>query len=399
MPPTISMTPTKRRSALQTPPTTENEQDHPRASTRSRWSSYLIALGLALAVVAWMASGYWNAGPEAVTTTAEPSAPKLMTVRVRETVAAPVDSEIVVNGRTAPARVVELRAEADGRVIEVGAPRGAVVRAGDLLVRLDPRERVAMVEEAGATLRMREIEHEAASTLGARGFQATTKVAEAKAQLEAAQAALEHAEIALSHTEITAPFDGVADRTVELGDFVDVGRPVASVIELDPLLITGEVAETKVGSLAVGMPGTAELITGQTVQGRISYIGRQADSQTRTFAIEMEADNPGNQVAAGVSAVLRIVWQQVDAHRVSPGLLSLDDNGEVGVKALDDDDTVLFYPASVVRAETDAVWLGDLPERLRLITVGQGFVRPGDRVLATPEAAPSESGQATEPQA
>jgi membrane fusion protein, multidrug efflux system len=373
--------------------------DRPAPSARSRRSSYLIAVGLVLAVAGWVWSGYWNEKPDAVATTAEPAAPKLMTVRVRETVAAPVDREIVVNGRTAPARVVELRAEVDGRVIEVGAPRGAPVRAGDLLVKLDPRERVAMVEEAGSTLRMREIEYEAARTLGAKGFQATTKVAEAKAQLEAAQAALEHAEIEVSHTAIMAPFDGIADRTVEVGDFIDVGRPVASVIELDPLLITGEVAETKVGALAVGMAGTAELITGQTVQGRISYIGRQADSQTRTFAIEMEADNPGSRVAAGVSAVLRIVWQRVDAHRVSPGLLSLDDNGEVGVKALDDDDRVLFYPARVVRAETDAVWLGDLPERLRLITVGQGFVRPGDRVHASPEAAPTESAPATEPQA
>ena len=267
------------------------------------------------------------------------------------------------------------------------------------MVEIDPRAHAALVEEATAMLRMREIEYDAATTLGAKGFQATTRVAELKAELEAAQAALEQAEIVLSHSKILAPFAGVAERAVELGDFVDVGDRVATMIELDPLLVTGEVAETRIGGLALGMPGSARLNTGQIVQGRVSYIGREADPETRTFAIELEVPNPGSRLAAGVSAELRIVWQRVEAHRISPGLLSLDDAGEVGVKALDDDDTVVFYPARVVRAEPDAVWLVDLPEQLRLITVGQGFVRPGDRVRAVPEEEPAATAAVAGPPA
>jgi multidrug efflux system membrane fusion protein len=80
-------------------------------------------------------------------------------------------------------------------------------------------------------------------------------------------------------------------------------------------------------------------------------------------------------------------------------LLSLDDDGQVGIKALTHDDRVVFYPARIVRAEADAVWLADLPPRLRLITVGQGFVRPGDHVRALPEATTVAPGPATEPQA
>jgi multidrug efflux system membrane fusion protein len=284
-------------------------------------------------------------------------------------------------------------------VIDLGPDRGALVRAGDLLVKLDPRARSARVEEAKAGLRMRDIEYQAARTLGAKGFQAETKVAEAMAELEAAQATLEQAQIELSHATITAPFDGVVERPVELGDFVDVGDPVASVMELDPLLVTGEVAETRVGRLTIGMPGSARLITGETVQGRLSYIGREADPQTRTFPIEIEVRNPGARFASGVSAELRIVEERVDAHRISPGLLSLDDDGQVGIKALTHDDRVVFYPARIVRAEADAVWLADLPPRLRLITVGQGFVRPGDHVRALPEATTVAPGPATEPQA
>lgn len=359
-----------------------------------------IAAGLALALTGWLLSGQIGAGkpapePEA-TNRAAAVARQLPTVRVRTLVAEPVGREIVVNGKTAPARAVALRAETNGRVVGLGAKRGAAVRQGELLVRLDPRERQAMVDEARASLRMREIEHDAAQQLGAKGFQAETKVAEAKANLEAAQAALEHARIELSHTEIPAPFDGVLEeRPVEIGDFVDIGDPVATVIEQDPFLVTGELAETEIGRLTPGMAGSARLVTGETVEGRLRYVGRRADPGTRTFTIELEVPNPGGHFVAGVSAELRMAYDTVEAHRISPGLLTLSDEGEVGIKAVDDDDLVVFHPATVVRAAADAVWLAGLPEQLRLITVGQGFVRAGDRVQPVPEAAAGDRAPGT----
>jgi multidrug efflux system membrane fusion protein len=352
-------------------------------------SSHLIAAGIAVALAGWLASGQIGADRAAP----EPSpavetAVRVPSVRVRELTAEQVEREIVANGKTAPARVVTVRAETDGRVDEIGATRGAEVAAGDVLIRLDPRERRARVTEAEATLAMREIEYAAAEQLGARGFQAETKVAEAKANLEAAQAALARARIELDHTEIRAPFDGVLDqRPVEIGDFVDVGDTVATVIEQDPFLVTGEVAESEVGRLAVGMPGSARLVTGRVVEGQVRYIAAQSDPATRTFTVELEVPNPNGRFAAGVSAELRIDFERVPAHRVPASLLALNDAGVLGVKAVGDDEEVVFYPAEVVRAQADAVWLAGLPEQVRVITVGQGYVRAGDQVRAVPEGA------------
>jgi multidrug efflux system membrane fusion protein len=302
-------------------------------------------------------------------------------VRVRELVAEPVDLVIVVNGKTAPARAVTIRAETDGRVVELGAERGESVEAGGLLVRIDARERTAMVEQAEAALRMRQIEYDAARQLGAKGFQSETKVAEAEANLEAAQAALKQAWIQLDHTEVRAPFDGVLEtRPVELGDFVDVGDEVATVIDQDPFLVTGQVSETKVGHLAVGMTGSAILVSGQKVEGRLRYIGSRADPATRTFTLELEVPNESGRFAAGASAELRIAYDQALAHRVPASMLALSDEGVVGVKTVDDDSRVVFHPTEIIRADGDSLWVAGLPERVRAIAVGQGFVRAGDEV-------------------
>jgi multidrug efflux system membrane fusion protein len=350
-------------------------------------SAHLIAAGMALALVGWLLSGTLDAESEPVTASdLAGSWAELMAVQVRESTAESIERELVVNGKTAPVRAVQIRAETGGRVIEVGAARGADVRQGELLVRLDPRERAALVDEAEATLRRRQIEYEAARKLGEKGYQAETKVAEYKAYFEAAEAMLERAEIEFDHTEIRAPFDGVLDqRPVEVGDFLDVGDAVATVVEQDPFLIRGEVGETEVGQLELGMPGSARLVTGDVVQGRLSYIANQADPGTRTFAVELEVDNPSGRFSAGASAELRIAYERLGAHRVSPALLTLNDAGALGIKAVGADDRVVFHPADIVRSEADAVWLAGLPAELTLITVGQGFVRPGDRVQPMPE--------------
>ena len=358
-------------------------------------SSHLIAAGVVLALGGWLLSGQLGADrPEDRPETrvqASGSARPAIQVRVREMVAEPVDLEVVINGRTEAARAVELRAETDGRVIAIGPQRGAVVSAGEVLLTLDPRERRAMLSQAEATLRQREIEFEAASKLGEKGFQSDTRVAEARAALETAQAQLERMRIDLEHTEIKAPFDGVLERRpVEIGDFVDIGDPVAMIIEQDPFLVVGQVAEREVGLLEVGMPGAARLVTGRTVEGELRYIGSQADPATRTFEVELEVPNRNGRFTAGVTAELRVVHGRTRAHRLPASLLSLGEDGRIGVKAVGDADEVVFHPAEIVRAEGDALWVAGLPERLRVITVGHGFVRAGDEVRPIPEVAAGE---------
>lgn len=352
-------------------------------------SSYFIAGGVALALAGWLASGQLGAelvDGEAQEPEARVAAAATVPVRVRPSEAVPVAREVVVSGRTEANRDVELRAETSGRVVEVGSDRGAEVDLGDVLLRLDPRERAAMVRKAEATLRQRELEFEAATELGKKGFQAETRVAEARAALEAARAELELSETTLEHTTIEAPFAGILEsRPVEVGDFVDVGDPVATLIEQDPFLVVGDLSEGEVGEVSLGMDGAALLASGRRVEGRITYVASAADPATRTFRVEMTVDNPIGRLKAGMTANLTIAIGEVMAHLVPASSLTLDDSGVLGIKAVDASGRVAFHPAEVVRADGGKLWLAGLPDTLDLITVGQGFVREGDSVEAVPE--------------
>ncbi len=350
-------------------------------------TSYAIATFLAVALIGWLWSGQIGKHDE----TAQPvvgeqnedttrNAP--IAVQVEDLIAETIEREVIANGKTAPNRIVRLRGETTGRVMAIGPAEGDIVKAGDLLATLDPRDREVAVLEAKAILRQRGIELDAATKLSEKGFQAETNVAAAEANYAIAEAVLKRAELDLDHTWIRAPIDGILDHlAVEIGDLVDIGDPVATILDADPFLVTGEVIETEVGKLKVGMPGVARLATGQTVRGKLRYIGSQADEQTRTFSVEMEVAGTDVRFAAGASAELRIFAEQFLAHRVQPSALSLSDEGDLGVKTVNETDEVVFMPVDIVRAEEHSVWLTGLPEQVRVITVGQGFVRDGSDVL------------------
>lgn len=350
--------------------------------------SYWLALGFAIAATGWIASGQLRSEKpvEAAPPAAAVEAPQRPTVRVRHLHARPYQAELVVRGRTEASRSLEIRAETAGRVEAIEAERGARVREGQVIARLALEDKPARLTEAKALLAQRELEFEGARTLAQKGFRADVQLAQVRAQLDAARAALSRMEYDIRHATIAAPFAAVLDRrSIELGDYVKEGDPVAMLVDLDPLYIVGQVTEREVGRLRVGQSVDARLITGQQVTGTTRYIAAAADPVTRTFRVEIEVPNPGGTMPSGVTAELRTKVADVMAHLISPAFLALTDTGEVGVKIVGANDVVAFQPAIILGDGPDGIWLGGLPESVRVITIGHEFVKAGQPVTPVVE--------------
>lgn len=353
-----------------------------------RNQSLFIALGISAALTLWLLSGTGATGSARDPSLEAPRVerPAITRVRVRVLEAHPVTRDVVIYGKTEAARGVTLRAEIDGRVVAIGAKRGARVRKGEVIARLDVRDREARLQQARALVDQRKIQYDAAKRLESKSFQSKTQLAEALANLEAARAAVRRVEVEIANSVLAAPFDGVLHtRPVEVGDFIAEGKEVARIIELDPILVTGDVTQKELDYLEVGARGGAKLITGEQLEGVVRYVASEADEATRTYRVELEIDNPDQSVVSGTTAEMRIPAETVTAHYISPALLSLNSQDQIGVKSVDDDGRVVFHAVDIVRTGGDGVWVTGLPERVTVITVGQGFVREGDRVEAQAE--------------
>jgi multidrug efflux system membrane fusion protein len=374
----------------------------------------VVAAVILLVLCAWVASGEFNrleelaqlVMPEAQKKPGQPAAPATKgsapaakpaatdatptatapTVRVRTITAELRQQDVIIRGQTEALRKVLVRAETAGKVAAIRADKGTVVKAGDTICELNVDARRAMLAQARATATQRKLEYEASKTLQEKGFRSETSVAGDLARYEAAKAEVERMEKEFENTKMRAPFDGVVDdRMVDVGDYLAPGQPCALVVALDPFLIVGRASEKDVGYITIGDTGWAKLTTGERVEGKVRFVAKSSDQATRTFRVELEVPNPNGAIRDGVTAEMHVAAATVEAHRISPAILSLDERGVMGVRIVDKDRRVRFVPVKIVADGTDGVWVSGLPHEVTIITVGQEYVTEGQEVIAVPE--------------
>ena len=281
-----------------------------------------------------------------------------------------------------------IRAETAGPIAAVPVEEGSIVEAGDVIARQQIEDRNARLTQTLALVRQREIEHRAATKLAKKGFRSGTKLAEARTLLDAARAQAKSMRIDLSRTTIKAPFSGILEtRYVEKGGFVKIGDNIAKIVDLDPLLAVGFVSERDIGSLKVGGPGRVTLIDGRSAEGTVRFIAAVADAETRSFRVELEVPNPDHRIRSGLTGELNLPVNPVRAHVVSPSVLTLADDGRIGVRVVDDGDIVRFAPTKILSDSPDGLLVSGLKDGQRLITVGHEYVKAGQKVQPVPETA------------
>ena len=353
--------------------------------------TYITAIIIAIATVAWLASGQFGAGRdeakrlsiternERAYAAVEDQAPSR--VRARVSTATDQTAFAHVRGRTENKRTVDVRAETVGRVVARAVELGDRVSEGDALCRLSMDDRAARLVEAQAAVRQAYIEYRGSRRLQSQGFQSETAIATARARLAATRAGLESIELDIARTRVRAPFDGMVEVThVEVGDYVQPGAACVTLVDLDPMLLVGQIAEKDVARVTVGEPAFGELATGERLAGTIGFIGQQADPTTRTYRVEIEIPNADYALRSGITADILIAAETAPAHHVSPALFALDDAGAVGIRTLDPDNRVEFRRVEILRDDAEGVWVTGLPEVATIITVGHEFVVPGEAV-------------------
>lgn len=354
-----------------------------------RWS-HITALLIIGAVGGWMITGRLVVGGMA-DSGAESEAPATrlaradsdpFRVRVQTFKAQDRNAVLEIRGRTEADARIAVRAETSGIVAERPVKEGDTVRRGDLLCRIDPAAREAKLAQAKALLEQATLDFEAARKLTAKGFSAETRLLSLKAAYDAARATVREAEVELSRTRILSPSDGIVETPLmERGEMLAAGNVCATVLNADPMLMTGQVSERDIGALSLGMMAQVTLVDGEETSGKIRFLSHSADAKTRTFRIEIEIDNADGRLRDGVTATARVSLPATKAHLVPPSVLVLADNGAVGVRTVDEANVVRFNPVTVLGETDRGLWVAGLPASIRVITVGQDYVKEGETVV------------------
>ena len=296
--------------------------------------TYKTAAITATFLVIWMISG--SLIEDEVNPQSESSLDTLASVTVMSSKAIQKSPFIKASGFTEADKFVQVRAEVGGRVVEVPVQQGDFVKKGDLICQLYISGREA-------------------------------------------------------YPKIVAPFSGYLETVnVDSGDYLNLGGICASLIDPDPMLLIADIAEKEIAQVKLGSDAKAKLISGREIQGEVAFIATSADKNTRTFRVEISVTNSDRTIRDGVSAEIFITGNALPAHRISPAILSLNEQGKLGIRVVNNKNEVEFRAIEIMEDTTEGLWISGLPASARIITLGQEYVFQGQVVevkeMSGPEA-------------
>ncbi len=298
-------------------------------------------LALLVAAVILAGAGYWYLGAHKAVPGSEVKAAAPVPVRLAQAKIADIPVLLEVVGRAEAYESVTLKSRLDGQVAAVSYSEGQHVRQGDVLLRLDPADFQARLQQAEANLARDEAQLAKARAdvqryvaLNGRGFVSEEKVNEvrtaeaaAQASLRADQAAAELARLQVSYTTIRAPFAGVVGaRLVFPGTAVKTNDTALAVVNrVRPLYVTFSVPEKHLRKLraalaagplpaSVTLPGNKE----ERFEALIGFIDNAVDATTGTIQVKARLDNQDEKLTPGQFLNVALALDTLTASVVVP---------------------------------------------------------------------------------
>ena len=340
-----------------------------------------------------------------------------------------IDQSIELQGQTTHNKKIDVKSQTTGNIVEINFNRGDKVLKDDDLIKISIENRLELLNSSKKDLerlkkeldlneknkknlltqnkeliKLYEIEYASAKQLIDKGLSSKSKLslasfnlANAKAdqedikikyesqlsniesQIANVKSQLKNIELDIGNTSISAPFDGIiSEKMIEVSEFITPGNILFTIIDLNPIKVQGYLSEFDVNKVQVGTKAIIENSNGIKKTGKISFISPSAETSTRTFEITIDANNSDLSFKSGITTKITIAGSELKAHKIPPSILTLLEDGTVGVKALDKDNKVIFYPTTTVKDTIDGMWVSGLPDVVALIVTGQEYVNIGD---------------------
>ena len=278
---------------------------------------------------------------------------------------------------------VIIRAEVDGRIVEIAFDEGQPVKSGQLLFRLDASIFEAQLHEADARLDLTRRTYERAKTLNQRGHSSAEVLDKALSEMRMAEASVELNKARLEKMRIVAPFAGTAGlRQVSLGAFVEAKTELVPLVNLDSLKVEFRLPERYYRVVAEGGLVRAEpdALPGEAFEGRIYAIAPLVDINGRSIAVKAKLENPKRRLRPGMFArVMMVVARRKDAIVVPESAIVQRGDGQF-VYRLRDGKAELIKVRLGLRQTGRIEVVDGLGEGDTVVTAGQIKLRPGVQV-------------------
>ncbi len=273
-------------------------------------------------------------------------------------------------------------AKTSGVALDVLVEEGQHVKAGQVLVRLDPDRARLQAAQSAAQMRKLEANYKRSQALVGQQLISANDMDQLKYDLENARAVNNLANLELSYSNVVAPISGViASRSIKTGNFVQINSPIIRIIDDSRLEATLNVPEREFATLKAGQPVLMQVDAqpGKTFQGTVDRVAPVVDSGSGTFRVVCAFEGAGT-LQPGMFGRIRIDYDQRADALVIPRLALLDDQGDPAVFVVRNGKAVR---APIKVGYTDGEWTevrGGLQLGDAVVTAGKVALREGSSV-------------------
>ena len=177
-----------------------------------------------------------------------------------------------------------------------------------------------------------------------------------------------------------APFDGILlDNHKIAGELIMPGEKVYELIDLSSLEIYGYINENEILNISIKNEVDVSIL-GEEVEGFIDYVSPISDPETKTFEVVVKVKNENLRYKDGLSSMISINKGEVLAHKISPSILALGNDGQLGVKVIVQGNVVKFKEIEIIEDTSEYMLVTGLDKNEKIIIVGQQYVSNGEKV-------------------
>ncbi|MGH6760699.1 MAG: efflux RND transporter periplasmic adaptor subunit [Phyllobacterium sp.] len=320
-------------------------------------------------------------------------------VIVRPVTSATINDRLSAIGTGRAKSTVAVTTFAAGRMDELLVESGGLVKAGDIIARLDSDTEIIAADRARLNLKDAEARLQRARNLRTSNTVSAVQVTDAELAVETARLALRDAELALSRRSIHAPIGGIVGiLPVSAGNYVTTQTEIATIDDRSELLVDFWVPERFAPAMKIETPVTATSIArpGEVFHGVVSAVDNRVDSASRTLQVQARIINPNDTLRAGMAFQITAHFSGETYPAVDPLAIQWGTDGAFVWRIADG--VAERVPVRIVQRNSEIVLVdASLAQGDQVVAEGIQSVRAGSQVQIKNEggpAAPKPDGSA-----
>jgi len=310
----------------------------------------------------------------------------LTNVVTMEMLPGPVVEKISLPGMAKPWISLKVMSEVKGKITTKQVEEGARVSKGDVLAVIDTRDYQHNYESALASYETALTNQKRSQALSKKQFITQSQLDDVQARVKTTRAAMDLAKLNLERCTIRSPMAGVVDRMhIEYGDFLDIGKPVASILDMDRLKIEVGIPESDVAAVRKlkEFNMSFDALDKKIVTGTYHYLYKTTDSMARLYNLEIRVDNPDLQILPDMFARVTIVKNQSPDGLAVPIYALVTQDKETGL-FVETEGQVAFRPVTTGFQDGWRILVAQgLTSGEKVVVVGHGLIEDGEKVHVT----------------